>query len=319
MKKEVKADYNYHLPVMLKETISYLIKDPRGIYVDGTLGGGGHTEEILQKLVSGGKLIAFDKDIDAIRHCYRKFAKELAEIEPKLAIYNESYTQACSKAETSTQISGLLLDLGVSSKHFDSQSGGFSYRSDSQLNMRFYSEGKTAEDILNSASEEELERIIRVYGEEKFSRKIARRIVEFRRVKALQTTFQLKEIVQSVIPSSNPKDSLSRVFQAFRIAVNNELGELEYALNCILPKLAIGGRIVVISYHSLEDRIVKAFFKEHTFNKFHKNKFKDEQLISNNVPTLKIITKSPILPDIAEQESNPRSRSAKLRVAERFS
>lgn len=317
MNKKEKAKYDYHLPVLLKESISYLINNPKGIYLDGTLGGGGHSKLILQKLLSGGKLVAFDKDKDAIEHCRHKFANELAQDEPRLMLINESYTKACSIAEDLPYISGLLLDLGVSSKHFDSQSGGFSYRSNSLLDMRFNPEGITAKDLLNSATEEELERIIRVFGEEPFSLKIARRIVEVRRVKALQTTFDLKEIVESIIPSSNPKDSLSRVFQAFRIAVNNELGELERVLHCILPHLEIGGRIVVISYHSLEDRIVKTCFKEHSRNKTHQNKYKSNISLSNNMPALNILTKSPIIPSKEEQSINPRSRSAKLRAAER--
>jgi 16S rRNA (cytosine1402-N4)-methyltransferase len=316
MNKLEKANYEYHLPVLPKESISYLINNKKGIYLDGTLGGGGHSELILQKLLSGGKLIAFDKDKDAIEHCRHKFANELAQQDSRLILINESYTKACSIAEELPYISGLLLDLGVSSKHFDSQSGGFSYRSNSPLDMRFYPEGITAKDLLNSATEEELERIIRVFGEEPFSLKIARRIVEVRRGKALQTTFDLKEIVESIIPSSNPKDSLSRVFQAFRIAINDELGELERMLNCILPHLEIGARIVVIAYHSLEDRIVKNFFKEHS-KKIHKNKYKSIDSLSNNMPSLKILTKSPIIPSKDEQSVNLRSRSAKMRVAER--
>lgn len=317
MKTKNRASYEYHLPVMHKESISYLITDPRGLYVDGTLGGGGHTGLILESLLSGGKLVAFDKDPDAIEHCQKKFASELNQRNAKLILKNESFCKACSIAEEIGSINGLLLDLGVSSKHFDSDSGGFSYRTNSGLDMRFSPDGKTAEDILNSANEEELERIIRVYGEEGFSRKIARRIVEVRRVKALRTTFDLKEIIESIIPSSNPTNSLSRVFQAIRIAVNSELDELETTLNCILPNLALGGRIVVISYHSLEDRIVKTFFKEHSAQKTHKNKYKSEERDANIEPKLKILTKNPIIPTEEELELNPRSRSAKMRVAER--
>lgn len=302
---------------MHKEVISYLINNPIGLYIDGTLGGGGHTGLIIEKLLSGGKVIAFDKDPEAISHCEKKFASELKQRNAKLILRNESFSKACSIAEDFGPINGLLLDLGVSSKHFDSKSGGFSYRTDSPLDMRFYPEGETAEDLLNSASEEELERIIRLYGEEGFSRKIARRILEVRRVKALRTTFDLKEIIESVIPSSNPKNSLSRVFQAIRIAVNHELDELETTLSKILPKLAPGGRIVVISYHSLEDRIVKTFFKEHAANKTHTNKYKSEEKEANIEPKLRILTKNPVIPTQEELELNPRSRSAKLRVAER--
>lgn len=317
MKKNIKVSYEYHLPVMYKETLSYLITDKEGLYVDGTLGGGGHTGLILEQLLSGGKLIAFDKDLDAIAHCEKKFASELIQRNAKLILRNESFSKACSIAEEYGLIDGFLLDLGVSSKHFDSNSGGFSYRTNSRLDMRFYQEGQTAEDLLNSATEEELERIIRVYGEEGFSRKIARRIVEVRRVKALKTTFDLKEIIEFIIPSSNPTNSLSRVFQAFRIAVNNELEELHKTLNCILPCMKLGGRIVIISYHSLEDRIVKTFFKEHSIQKTHINKYKSDLITANPVPQLKILTKNPLTPASEELEFNPRSRSAKLRIAER--
>jgi len=316
-KKRHIAEYDYHLPVMHEETISYLIKNPKGLYVDGTLGGGGHTGLILEKLSSGGKLISFDKDPDAIEHCRKKYASVLIQRNAKLILKNQSFSKACSIAEEFGLIDGLLLDLGVSSKHFDSATGGFSYRTDSHLDMRFQPEGETAEDIINSATEEELERIIRVYGEESFSRKIARRIVEVRRVKALHTTFDLKEIIESIIPSSNPKDSLSRVFQAFRIAVNRELEELEQILDCILPAMNLGGRIVIMSYHSLEDRIVKTFFKEHSVQKVHMNKYKSTSEEANPVPKLKILTKNPIIAAKEELELNPRSRSAKMRVAER--
>lgn len=308
----------YHRPVLHREAISYLITDPNGLYVDGTLGGGGHSELILQKLGPTGRLVAFDKDIDAINHCRERFKEILAQSVPKLELRNESFSRACSVAEEYGKIQGLLLDLGVSSKHFDSTSGGFSYRTNSQLDMRFYPVGQTAEDLINSATEEELERIFRVYGEEKYSHKIARRICSIRRVKALRTTFDLRDAVIQSVPTHNPMDHLSRVFQAIRIVINRELEELENTLISILPVLNIGGRIVVISYHSLEDRIVKNFFKEHAQPKIHQNKYKNIEKQSNNVPKLKILTNKPITPTKEEREENIRSRSAKMRVAERI-
>ncbi|MEN6511284.1 MAG: 16S rRNA (cytosine(1402)-N(4))-methyltransferase RsmH [Chloroherpetonaceae bacterium] len=309
-------DKNYHLPVLKEEAVSFLINDPDGIYIDGTLGGGGHTSAILERIGNKGCVIAFDKDPDAIEHCRERFAKELSQVPPRLQLYNESYLEACSIAERYGKIAGLLLDLGVSSKQIDSELGGFSYRTSSELDMRFIPEGKTAKDLLNSATQEELERILWQYGEEPFSRKIARRIVEVRRGKALSTTFDLREIVSQCVPQSLLTDALSRVFQAIRIAINNELQELENLLDCILPFIAKNGRIVVISYHSLEDRIVKNFFKEHSAPKAHVNKYKIEDNLASNVPKLKIITKLPILPNNEEIHNNPRSRSAKMRVAE---
>lgn len=311
-------NHQYHIPVLHREAISYLITDPNGIYIDGTLGGGGHSSLILQQLGANGKLIAFDKDIEAIEFCRERFKEILTRSVPQLHLRNESFSKACSIAEEIGKIQGLLLDLGVSSKHFDSVSGGFSYRTNSQLDMRFYPVGRTAEDLINSASEEELERIFRVYGEEKYSRKIARRICSIRRVRALRTTFDLRDAIIEAIPTHNPIDNLSRVFQAIRIVINRELEELENTLINILPALNIGGRIVVISYHSLEDRIVKQFFKEHSEPKTHRNKYKTIEKLANSVPTLSIITNRPIIPTREEQFENPRSRSAKMRVAERI-
>lgn len=312
------GDKQYHKPVLHREAISYLITDPNGIYIDGTLGGGGHSSLILQQLGTNGKLIAFDKDIEAIEFCRERFKEILARSVPQLQLRNESFSKACSIAEEIGNIQGLLLDLGVSSKHFDSTSGGFSYRTNSQLDMRFYPVGRTAEDLINSATEEELERIFRIYGEEKYSHKIARRICSVRRVRALRTTFDLRDVIIEAVPTHNPIDNLSRVFQAIRIVVNRELEELENTLTSVLPVLNLGGRLVIISYHSLEDRIVKHFFKEHSEPKTHQNKYKTNVKQSNSVPTLQILTNKPIIPSKEEQKENSRSRSAKMRVAERI-
>jgi len=311
-------NYNYHIPVLKEEAISYLINNPDGIYIDGTLGGGGHTSAILERLGNKGQVIGIDKDPDAIEYCRKRFADELSKNPPRLQLYNESYFEACSIAERFGKIAGLLLDLGVSSKQIDSELGGFSYRTQSDLDMRFSPNGVTAKDLLASATQEELERILWQYGEEPYSRKIARRIVEVRRSNALSTTFDLRDIVAQCVPQKHLTDSLSRVFQAIRIAVNNELTEIKNTLDCILPFIEIHGRIVIISYHSLEDRIVKNFFKEHSELRTHKNKYKIEHNLSTNVPKLRILTKLPITPSEAEIEQNPRARSAKMRVAERI-
>lgn len=311
-------DYNYHIPVLKEEAISYLINNPDGIYIDGTLGGGGHTSAILEKLGNNGLVIAMDKDPDAIEHCRKRFADELSKNPPRLKLYNKSYFEACSIAEQYGKIAGFMLDLGVSSKQLDSELGGFSYRTQSDLDMRFSPTGTTAKDLLASATQEELERILWQYGEEPYSRKIARRIVEVRRSKALSTTFDLRDIIAQCVPQKVLTDSLSRVFQAIRIAVNNELDEIQNTLNCILPFIEKNGRIVVISYHSLEDRIVKAFFKERSELRTHKNKYRVEKEIATNVPKLRILTKLPITPTEQEIAKNPRARSAKLRAAEKI-
>jgi 16S rRNA (cytosine1402-N4)-methyltransferase len=200
------------------------------------------------------------------------------------------------------KINGLLLDLGVSSKQLDSTAIGLSYRVDSDLDMRFGSEGKTAKELLNESDEDELLFILRSYGEEPNARAIARRIIERRRLDAMETTFDLRSAVEEVTPEKFRTKALSRVFQAVRIAVNDELDVLQKTLIDIIPILVPGGRIVVMSYHSLEDRIVKDTFKEYS---------------SKENPQLKILTKKPIIADEEEMKRNPRSRSVKIRVAEK--
>jgi 16S rRNA (cytosine1402-N4)-methyltransferase len=307
-----RKDYEYHLPVMLDECCDWLITDRNGLYADGTLGGGGHTAEILKRLDVGGRLISFDADPVAIQYCTAKFSDELAKgEESKLILRHANFFEACSTEEIHLRkVNGLLLDLGVSSRQLDTEHRGFSYRANTRLDMRFGTEGRSAEEIINTAEEDELERILRNYGEEPFARAIARRIVERRRAVPLQTTQDLRFIVEETTPQSTHAKTLARVFQAIRIAVNRELEILEGTLRGIIPLLAPHGRIVVMSYHSLEDRIVKTVFKEES-----EKDFKD----SAKQPLLKILTPKPILPSQKEIEENPRARSAKLRVAERTS
>lgn len=291
------GEYDYHAPVLLESSLEYLIEDTSGNYADGTLGGGGHAQAILQRLDSGGKLTAFDKDPEAMDHCRRKFAKEIAS--GRMDLINDSYSEISSVAGSRGLFNGLLLDLGVSSRQLDTESRGLSYRVKAPLDMRFGEKGKTAEEIVNSANAAELERIFSRYGEEPLSRVIARRIVERRRGSTLKTTFDLRLIVEELTSGKKTFKTLSRIFQALRIAVNDELGELERTLNDSPEFLNHGGRIVVISYHSLEDRIVK-------------NTFKDLAKEDN----LKIITPKPITPAYQETKKNKRARSAKMRVGE---
>ena len=303
---------------MLKNSIDLIFKDDDGIYIDGTLGGGGHTEEILKRLKEDGKVLAFDVDEEAVNYCKTKFWGELSKGEnSRLQIYNMSYREACGKRELWGKVKGFLLDLGVSSRQLDNSCRGFSYRMNSDLDMRFGPNGTTAAEILHAAKEEELEKILRDYGEEPFARVIARRIVQQRRAHSIETTFELRNIIELSVPSQQKFKSLSRVFQALRIAVNKELENLRETLNNSLQIMAPGGRFAIISYHSLEDRIVKLFFKEHILNK-PKRKFVSDNNSTKIMPYLKIITPKPIIPTDIEIKANPRARSAKLRVAEIF-
>jgi len=311
-------EYDYHDPVLLSECIDYLITNKAGMYVDGTLGGGGHTSAILKKLDSNGMLISYDKDPDAIEHCQKRFSTEIEN--GMLILRNEGFDKAYSIEEREGTISGLLLDLGVSSNQLDGSSRGISYRFDSELDMRFGTEGRTAKDLLHVATEEELIRIFKDFGEEPFSRKIARRIVEVRRATSLSTTNDLRQIVEDVVPTHLHFKSLSRVFQAIRIEVNSELKVLRDTLTNIIPKLEKGGRVVILSYHSLEDRIVKDVFKK--FAAKRRDAITDDEKIYGNYvaidPVVKLLTKSPEVPSDEEIKRNKRARSAKLRVIEKL-
>lgn len=315
LKIRSQEDYDYHLPVLKEEAVEWLVTDSNGIYIDGTVGGGGHAAEILRRLASGGKLLAFDLDKEAIDYCKEKFKEELQSGEKnRLVLINDSYSKACSIENIEGKLKGLLLDLGVSSRQLDNKEKGFTHRENTALDLRFSQEYQPAEALLAVAKEEEIADILRKYGEEPFARAIARRIVQIRRAVPIKTTAQLKEIIEYCVPKKILNRSLSRVFQALRIAVNNELNVLSDILDCIPFKLASGGRIVVISYHSLEDRIVKQAFRKYSINV----KEQDNLVLSNDMPILKILTKKPIVPTDEEIANNPRARSAKMRVAEKL-
>lgn len=306
---------DYHTPVLLEESIRLLFTDGEGIYIDGTLGGGGHAAEILARLGKRGKLLAFDKDAEAIGYCKKRFKDEFEILGgTRLILYNDSFNKAGSITEIFGKVSGILLDLGVSSRQFDFAEKGFSFRFDAPIDMRFEGGIESAEAILNNYSESELEKIFRDYGEEPFARVIARRIANNRRVSPIKTTFDLKFAVEQAVPEKILKKSLPRVFQALRIVVNRELDELSQMLENSLKLLKNSGRIIVISYHSLEDRIVKNFFKENAYKE--KEKKSTEIILGEHIPKLKTLTPKPISPSFKEQQQNPRSRSAKLRAAE---
>lgn len=299
------AEHLYHEPVMVRETLTLLLTDPDGIYLDGTLGGGGHAAAILSGLREG-KLIGFDRDPDAIAACRGAFGEELARGErSRVELVHGSYVLACSREDLRGRVQGILLDLGVSSHQLDEPSRGFSYRFDAPLDLRFGGDAASepsAAELLASLDEREIADILYRYGEERSSRRIARAIVTARRHAPIRTTGQLRTIVERCVHPRQRTDALSRVFQALRIAVNRELEELEQFLACVPGLLRPGGRIAVLTYHSLEDRIVK-----HTFRWW----------AQAQPPVARILTKKPLHPTPEEKARNPRSRSAKLRAAER--
>ena len=306
-----------HIPVMLNECIEGLNIKPEGIYLDGTLGGAGHSSEIVKRLTTG-KLIAIDKDEQAL-----SAAKErLKDYSDKVTYVHDDFKNAIENLDKLGigKIDGVLLDLGVSSYQLDNAERGFSYNADAPLDMRMdQSQSLTAYDVVNKYSEKELADILFKYGEEKLSRKIAFNIIKAREKKEIKTTLELAQIVQDSYPAKlrwkggNP---CKRTFQAIRIEVNGELRGLSEAIEALTLRLNEGGRICVITFHSLEDRIAKQIFVY-----LEKDCIcPPEQLICtcNKRRDIKIITKHPILPSEKELEENSRSQSAKLRIAERI-
>ncbi len=301
----------YHTPVLSKESLSYLITAPDGVYVDCTLGGGGHAEAILEQL-RGGRLVGFDRDDEAIRASrdrLRVFGNAFLGIH---APFGE--VQARLTAEEITSVSGMFLDLGVSSHHLDEPSRGFSFQDNGPLDMRMDRRSpKSAADVVNGYSENDLVSVLVNYGEERDAKRIARAIVGRR---PLTTTGELSEVVQSIARPPHTTKTLARVFQAIRIEVNGELQQLHEVLRAAPALLAPGGRIVVLTYHSLEDRIVKDFFRmQSTTSDTSVSRFLPERRIA---PIFKILTKKPVYASDAEAKVNPRARSAKLRAAERL-
>lgn len=303
-----------HIPVLLKESINYLITKTDGIYFDGTLGFGGHTQAILKKLSAKGKVVSTDVDLSAFNFCKEKLKDENR---VKLYNFNFSFVDVIAKIESLEFFDGVLADLGVSSFQLDNAAAGFSYSVNSELDLRLDKNlRKTAADFINQDSEKKIADVIFEFGEEKNSKKIANQIFEARKIKRIETTDELKKIISSV---TNPKyltKTLSRVFQALRIYVNDELGALKSFLNNSMAVMKSGGRLVVISYHSLEDRIVKEFFKYENLSCICPP---DSPICTcGKVRRLNIITKKPIIPSDAEINQNKRARSAKLRVAEKI-
>lgn len=307
----------FHTPVLLNEVLEYLFNEKleKQIIVDGTLGGGGYSEAILDKIGDDDLLVSFDKDLEALE--YSK--KRLEQYGDKIKYFNNNFADLKTVLLQNgiKKITGLVLDLGLSSHQIENEDG-FSYMRDTGLDMRaFKKDNLTAADILNSSAKEELIRIFEEYGEVGNERRLADAIIERRKVNKFKTTFDVVTLVEEEykIDKKNTIKFLSKIFQALRIEVNNEMDNLKKVLKDSLDMLDEGGRLVVVSYHSLEDRIVKTFFKDMTANfKKTDNPFYDEAV----TPKLKILTKKSVMPGFQEVKSNSRARSAKLRCAERI-
>ena len=295
----------YHTSVLLDESVSALIGSASGIYADATFGGGGHTSEILRRLSPEGRVIAFDRDSDAIAN--RPDDSRLTLIRSDFRwIHNHILHQGYAEG-----IDGVLADLGVSSHQFDTAERGFSFRYEAPLDMRMNQEAeRTAADIVNSYETEDLEKILRLYGEVDNSRRLAQMICKAREVSPIETTTQLGKAIESALPKFAEHKFLAKVYQALRIEVNQEMRSLEKFLSGAAASLKPGGRLVVITYHSLEDRMVKNFIKAGNIDgKMEKDFY------GNSKAPLKAVNRKPILPQESEIASNTRARSAKLRIA----
>lgn len=306
-----------HTPIMLNDVISGLNIKPAGVYFDGTLGGAGHSKEILKRL-DGGLLIGCDKDTEALQVS----KKRLNEINSHFKLVHDDYKnfkQILSNLNIE-KVDGILLDLGVSSYQLDNEERGFSYRFNSPLDMRMdRSKSLTAKDIINTYSQKELEHIFFSYGEEPFSKQVAKNIVLARQEKPIETTFELVEIIKKSMPEKVLRSKghpAKRIFQAIRIEVNGELKDLEQTVFDMIEKLTTGGRIAIITFHSLEDRIVKNAFKLCATDCICSKEI--PVCVCNHKASLKLVNKKPIEASKQEQEDNPRSTCAKLRIAEKI-
>lgn len=306
-----------HVSVLLYEAIEGLNIRENGIYVDGTLGGGGHSSEIVKRL-SGGRLIGIDQDTDAIRAA----SERLEEYKDRFtAVHSNFYNVRAVLDELGIEkTDGFLLDLGVSSYQLDEAERGFSYMNDAPLDMRMNRDSKySAWDVVNNKSEKELNDIIFNYGEEKWAKRIAQFIVSERAQKSIDTTFELVEVIKKAVPKGARRDGphpAKRTFQAIRIEVNGELAILDKAVDDMVASLNVGGRLCIITFHSLEDRIIKNAMRRHENPCTCPPGF--PVCVCGKIPDGKVITRKPILPSQEELEFNPRARSAKLRILEKI-
>ena len=307
-----------HIPVLLNESIDGLNIQEGGIYVDCTVGGAGHSSEILKRLKSNGHLYGFDQDAVAIETAQARLSK----ISPRFTLIHTNFRNMKGelKARGITKVDGILFDLGVSSYQFDNGDRGFSYNYNAVLDMRMDKRQEfSAYTLVNTWSEKDIADILFKYGEEKFARQIARKIIEFRKEKPLSTTFELVDIIKSAIPPSKRKDGghpAKRTFQALRVAVNDELNVLKNALGDALELLNTNGRVCVITFQSLEDRIVKETFKEATSGPTWKRGM--PITLVEEQAKYRLITRHPIVASDEELSGNNRSHSAKLRIIEKI-
>jgi len=298
---------DYHVPVLLGQTLDGLAIQPGGTYVDCTFGGGGHASALLQRLNENGKLIVFDQDADAA-------ANVPADTRVLFIPHNFRHLQRFLRLHNVPLVDGIMADLGVSSHQFDEPARGFSTRFDAALDMRMdRRQPLTAFDVVNTYDEQRLHSLFERYGEVTNAKTLARTIVAVRSTTSLQTINNFKAALHAVV-KGNPHKYFAQVFQALRIEVNDEMGALRELLQQVPALLKPGGRVAIITFHSLEDRLVKNFFRHGTFEALETHPFENVTASS----ALKIITKKPITADSAEQKRNPRSRSAKLRIAEKI-
>lgn len=297
----------YHIPVLLRESVDGLLPTEDGIYVDVTFGGGGHSREIIRRLGMDGHLYSFDQDADA--------EANVPAGEERLTFVRSNFRYLANWMRyygAVGKVDGILADLGVSSHHFDAEERGFSFRFDAPLDMRMNGRGGfTAADVLNTYSEEELSKVLQVYGELKNARKMAGAIVRSRQRANYGSIASLLEVIRPMLPREREKKEMAKVFQALRIEVNHEMDALEEMLKGAVKVLRPGGRLVVLTYHSLEDRMVKNFMKSGNIE----GKV-EQDFFGNRLVPMKTVGKM-VVPDEKEQAENPRSRSAKLRIAEK--
>jgi 16S rRNA (cytosine1402-N4)-methyltransferase len=307
----------YHAPVLLEETLELLVTGS-GIYIDGTLGGGGHSEAILKRLHekkfdAESLLIGLDRDSDAIAFATQRLGG-YKNFVARQSVFSEMTVVLNAISGDGKKVRGVLLDLGISSHHIDAPERGFSFQKDAPLDMRMDKHGSlTAKDIINTYSEKDLADVLWKYGDERKSRLVAKRIAEARAEKPIETTLELAAIIRRCFPFREQQSALARVFQAVRIEVNDELGELERTLTAAHDLLEDGGRLLVMSYHSLEDRMVKTFFREKSTDDWGPKGIVLKEPLWR--ATMTLLTKKPIEPSGTEVERNSRARSAKLRAA----
>ena len=308
----------HHVTVLLHETIDYLDVKPDGIYVDATLGGAGHSEYLLSKLSSKGHLYAFDQDATAIEHAKKRLASYVEKGMVTFIQDNFRYLKLRLEELGIEEIDGICYDLGVSSPQLDERERGFSYKQDAPLDMRMNRHASlSAYQVVNDYDYHDLVRIFFKYGEDKFSKQIARKIEQARQVKPIETTTELADIIKSAKPAKELKKKghpAKQIFQAIRIEVNDELGAADESIQQAIDLLAVDGRISVITFHSLEDRLTKQLFKEASTVEVPKGlPFIPEDL----KPKLELVHRKPILPSVEELKQNNRAHSAKLRVAKK--